>query len=79
VQLIVAVGRWQVGFMEVPSMADDLKNRGAQDRKRVNVHEDHEVRYWTEKFGVSKERLVKAVEKAGVSAEAVARELGKTP
>ena len=39
-------------------MADELKNRGAADRSRVKVHEDHEVRYWTAKWGVSKERLV---------------------
>jgi hypothetical protein len=59
------------------TMADDLKNRGAQDRARVNVNEDHEVRYWTEKWGVSKEQLAAAVNKVGVSADAVARELGK--
>jgi hypothetical protein len=59
-------------------MADDLKNRGAQDRARVNVNEEHEVRYWTEKWGVTKEQLAKAVQKAGVSVEAVARELGKS-
>ena len=58
-------------------MADDLKNRGAQDRSRVNIHEDHEVRYWTEKWGVTKQQLADAVKKAGVSADAVARELGK--
>ena len=58
-------------------MADDLKNRGAQDRGRVNVNEDHEVRYWTQKWGVSKEELAAAVQKAGVSVDAVARELGK--
>jgi Protein of unknown function (DUF3606) len=58
-------------------MADDLKNRGAQDRARVNVNEDHEVRYWTEKWGISKEQLAAAVNKVGVSADAVARELGK--
>jgi hypothetical protein len=58
-------------------MADDLKNRGAQDRSRVNVHEDHEVRYWTEKWGVTKQQLADAVKKAGVSVDAVARELGK--
>jgi hypothetical protein len=58
-------------------MADDLKDRGARDRSRVNVHEDYEVRYWTQKWGVTKEQLVQAVQKAGVSAEAVARELGK--
>ena len=60
-------------------MADDLKNRGAQDRSRVNIHEDYEVQYWTKKWGVSKEQLAEAVQKAGVSAEAVARQLGKTP
>ena len=60
-------------------MADDLKNRGAQDRSRVNIHEDYEVQYWTKKWGVSKEQLAEAVQKAGVSAEAVARQLGKSP
>jgi hypothetical protein len=59
-------------------MADDLKNRGAQDRSRVNIHEDHEVRYWTQKWSVTKEQLVAAVGKAGVSVDAVAKELGKT-
>jgi Protein of unknown function (DUF3606) len=58
-------------------MADDLKNRGAQDRARVNVNEDHEVRYWTQKWGVSKEQLAAAVKKVGVSVDAVARELAK--
>ena len=28
-------------------MADDLKNRGAQDRARISMSEEHEVRYWT--------------------------------
>ena len=58
-------------------MADDLKDRGAQDRSRVNVNEDYELRYWTQKWGVSKEQLTAAVQKVGVSVNAVARELGK--
>ena len=58
-------------------MADDLKNRGTQDRARVNVNEEHEVRYWTQKWGVSKEQLAAAVNKVGVAADTVARELGK--
>ena len=58
-------------------MADDLKNRGAQDRARVNIHEDHEVAYWTKKWGISKEQLAAAVKKASVSADAVAKELRK--
>ncbi len=56
-------------------MADDRTNRGGQDRSRINLHEDYEVRYWTEKFGVSKEQLEEAVRKVGSSASAVAMEL----
>jgi hypothetical protein len=56
-------------------MADDLKNRGAQDRTRVNVNEEHEVRYWTEKWGVTPQALKDAVKRVGVSADAAAREL----
>ena len=52
-------------------MADDLKNPGAQDRNRVNIIEDHEVRYWTQKWGVTKEQLMAAVKKAGASVEEV--------
>jgi hypothetical protein len=59
------------------SMADDLKNRGAQDRSRISMHEEHEVRYWTKALGVSKEELASAVAKVGNSADAVRRELGK--
>jgi Protein of unknown function (DUF3606) len=58
-------------------MADDLKNRGAQDRARISMSEEHEVRYWTKALGVSKEQLAAAVAKVGNSAEAVRRELGK--
>lgn len=58
-------------------MADDKTDRGPQDRSRINMSEDYEVRYWTRKFGVSKEDLEKAVAKVGSSAAAVARELGK--
>jgi hypothetical protein len=31
-------------------MADDKTNRGPQDRTRINLSEDYEVRYWTKKF-----------------------------
>jgi hypothetical protein len=58
-------------------MADDLQNRGAADRSRINVHEAHEVRYWTKALGVTEEQLKAAVAKAGVMTEAVRRHLGK--
>ncbi|SFM64404.1 DUF3606 domain-containing protein [Variovorax sp. OV329] len=58
-------------------MPDDLGNAGAQDRSRVNVNEPHEVRYWTQRFGVSEDALRRAVAEVGVSADAVAQHLGK--
>jgi hypothetical protein len=57
-------------------MSDDLKNRGPQDRARIAMTEPHEVRYWTEALGVSREKLQAAVDKVGNSAEAVRKELG---
>lgn len=58
-------------------MADNKQDRGPQDRARISMEEDYEVRYWTEKFGVTRDQLAAAVEKAGSSAAAVAKELGK--
>lgn len=58
-------------------MSDDLTNRGPQDRARINVNEDHEVRYWTKELGVSEEQLREAVKAVGVSVEAVKEHLKK--
>ena len=57
-------------------MADNKNDRGPGDRSRINIHENYEVQYWTTKFGVTKEQLSAAVDKVGVSAAAVERELG---
>jgi hypothetical protein len=56
-------------------MSDDKSKRGPQDRSRISLGEDYELRYWSEKFGVSAERLKAAVKKVGNSAEAVEKEL----
>jgi hypothetical protein len=58
-------------------MADSPSKRGPADRSRINVHEPHEVRYWTQALGVSEQQLKAAVEKVGVMADAVKRQLGK--
>jgi hypothetical protein len=58
-------------------MADDLSNRGPADRSRINMHEDHEVRYWTKALGVSKEELQRLVDKHGSSAAKIKEALGK--
>ncbi len=52
-------------------MSDDLQQRGEQDRSRVNVHEEHEVRYWTNALDCSREQLIEAVNAVGTSADAV--------
>lgn len=52
-------------------MADNLDNRGPQDRTRINVNEPWEVEYWTKHFGVTEQRLREAVRAVGPGAEAV--------
>lgn len=56
---------------------DDLSKRGPADRSRVNVNEEHELRYWTEKWNVSADTLRNAVAKVGPMVSDVARQLGK--
>jgi hypothetical protein len=56
-------------------MTDDKSKRGPQDRSKINLSEDYEVRYWSEKFGVTPERLRGTVKKVGNSAKAVEQEL----
>jgi hypothetical protein len=58
-------------------MADDLQNRGAADRNRINVHEAHEVKYWAKALDVTEEQLKAAVAKVGVMAADVRRHFGK--
>ena len=59
------------------AMADDKSKRGRQDRARINVNEDYELRGWSKKFGVTQTELKKTVKKVGPSAAAVKKELGK--
>jgi hypothetical protein len=58
-------------------MADDLKNRGPQDRSRISITENWEVQYWTKELGVSAERLRQLVREHGNSAAAVRAAIGK--
>jgi len=56
-------------------MADDRTKQGPQDRFRINVNERYELDYWSNKFGVTPVELKRAVEKVGVMAADVEREL----
>jgi hypothetical protein len=56
-------------------MADSRQERGPQDRSRINVNEDYELRYWSKEFGVSADQLIDAVKRVGVSADKVREHL----
>lgn len=56
-------------------MADDKKKTGSPDNKRINVNEPYELKYWSEKFGVTPGELKKAVKQVVTSAEAVKKHL----
>jgi hypothetical protein len=58
-------------------MPDDKTIPGPADATRINIHQDHEIRYWTNNLGCTKAQLVACVEKVGDMADAVRRCLGK--
>lgn len=57
-------------------MTDDKTETGGQDRRRISLEQDYEVRDWASKFGVTEDALRAAVARVGNDAEAVQRELG---
>lgn len=44
---------------------DSKDKNDYRDRDRINKNEDYEVQYWSEKFGVTKQELIYALEKVG--------------
>lgn len=56
-------------------MSDDKTRTAPQDAKRISLSENYEVQYWTDRFGVSRDELEKAVEAVGHSVTAVADHL----
>lgn len=52
-------------------MADNPALRRQQDRHRVAMHEDHEVRYWTHHLGMAPDQLQTTVDAVGHSTDAV--------
>jgi hypothetical protein len=56
-------------------MADDLKNRGPQDRARINVNEAWELKYWSKELNVDPDRLKALVQKVGPMVSDVRRAL----
>jgi hypothetical protein len=58
-------------------MADDLKKRGPEDRKRININEPWELDWWAKELGLTKDQLRAAVKKLGNMADRVREEVKK--
>ena len=66
-------------FAEKPreGMSDNPDLTDYRDRDRIDVHQDHELRYWSKEVGVAAEILKDTVQDAGVMVADVRRELRK--
>lgn len=58
-------------------MADDKTKSGGQDRERINVNQDYELRDWSESLGTTPEKLKEAVQAVGDRADKVREYLKK--
>jgi hypothetical protein len=58
-------------------MADDKSKSGGQDRTRINLNQDYEVRDWAKSLGVTEDELRKAVAAVGNQADKVREHLKK--
>ncbi|GAB3644849.1 DUF3606 domain-containing protein [Ramlibacter alkalitolerans] len=58
-------------------MSGDKPKSGGQDRQRINVHQDYELRDWSKSLGVTPEKLKEAVQAVGDRAENVREYLKK--
>ena len=58
-------------------MADDLHQKGPQDRSRISLTEEWDVAHWAKDLGVSKEMLRQLVADHGDSAKRIREGLGK--
>ena len=54
-------------------MADDRTKTGKADDARINVEEAHELPYWSQKFGVTRDELRAAVDSVGPMVKDVQR------
>ncbi|WP_375273762.1 DUF3606 domain-containing protein [Methylorubrum thiocyanatum] len=59
-------------------MADDLERRGPEDKNKISLTEPWEVRYWTNRFGVTESQLRECIRKVGNGTAKVAQCLGKS-
>jgi len=52
-------------------LSDDTQPSDAPDRNRINVDQEQERRYWTGRFGVTRDVLRRAVTRVGAQPDKV--------
>jgi hypothetical protein len=52
-------------------MSDNKSQTGGQDRERINVNQDYELRDWAKSMNTTPERIKEAVQAVGDRAEKV--------
>lgn len=58
-------------------MSDNKSRAGGQDRERINIHQDYELRDWAKSLETTPERIKEAVQAVGDRAEKVREYLGQ--
>lgn len=58
-------------------MTDDKSKRDFRDRDRINRNEDYEIAYWGKALGVTRQKLLNAIDHAGPMVTDVRRQLAK--
>lgn len=58
-------------------MSDDTSKAHGQDRQRINVNQDHELRDWAKSMNTTPERVKEAVQAVGDRADKVREFLGQ--
>jgi hypothetical protein len=60
-------------------MSDDKTQSQGQDRERINVNQEYELRDWATSMNTTPERLKEAVQAVGDRADKVREFLGQRP
>lgn len=59
-------------------MPDSLKRRHPEDPHRINIHQEREVGYWSEKLRCTRKQLADAVDEIGPIVSDVKKHLEKS-
>jgi hypothetical protein len=59
------------------TMSDDKSKSQGQDRQRINIHQDYELRDWAKSLNTTPDRIKEAVQAVGDRAEKVREYLGQ--